>query len=68
MAQYGAATINGIFYIFFFPQSNTRLSSVFLLINRLLLSVLLDVVEAKGEDLEDDFVQNFHPVFFFVFC
>ena len=31
------------------------------------LSVLLNVVEAQREDLKDDFVQNFHPVFFFVF-
>jgi hypothetical protein len=25
------------------------------------------VVETQREDLEDDFVQNFHPIFFFVF-
>ena len=31
------------------------------------LPVLLDVVEAQSEDFEDDFIQNFHPVFFFVF-
>ena len=38
------------------------------LINRLLFLVLLDVVEAKGENFENHFVQNLHPVFFFVFC
>ncbi len=31
------------------------------------LPVFLYVVETQREDLEDDFVQNFHPVFFFAF-
>ena len=30
-------------------------------------AVLLHMVEAQCEDFEDDFKQNFHPVFFFVF-
>ena len=28
----------------------------------LLLFVLLDVVEAKGDDLDDDLKEDFHPV------
>ena len=31
------------------------------------LPVLLNVVETQREDLKDDFVQNFHPIFFFAF-
>ena len=30
-------------------------------------SVFLHMVETQREDLKDDFVQNFHPVFFFAF-
>lgn len=30
--------------------------------------VLLDVVEAKGQDLNNHFKKDFRPVFFFVFC
>ena len=29
--------------------------------------VLLEVIEAEGEDFEDDFIQNLYPVFFFRF-
>ena len=32
-----------------------------------LLLVLLDVIEAEGEDLEDDLKEDFGPVFFVVF-
>ena len=31
------------------------------------LPVFLYMVETQREDLKDDFVQNFHPVFFFAF-
>ena len=34
----------------------------------LLFSVLLNVIEAKSENFENHFVQNFHPIFFVVFC
>ena len=32
-----------------------------------LFSVLLDVIEAEGEDLEDDLKEDFRPIAFFVF-
>ena len=34
----------------------------------LVFAVLLNVVEAKGEDLHDHLKKDFRPVFFFVFC
>ena len=34
----------------------------------LLFSVLLNVIEAKSENFENHFIQNFHPIFFVVFC
>ena len=33
----------------------------------LLFAVLLDVVEAEGEDLEDNLIENLYPIFVFRF-
>ena len=32
-----------------------------------LLTMFFYMVETQRENLEDDFVQNFHPIFFFAF-
>ena len=49
------------------PHMQTYAGFSFIFLTFLTLSVFLHMVETQREDLKDDFVQNFHPVFFFAF-